>query len=87
MDSFYLKEIKVDNSEITHYWDKNNDFYIYSKGNIFWGSTNKGKFKFKIEVNFPENVFLTNRIFRRGLRYDKSNATFNYEKKWFNNYL
>lgn len=80
MDSFYLKEIKVDNSEITHYWDKNNNCYIFSKGNQFWGSNNKDKFEFKIQVNFPENIFLKNRITRRGLRYDKSNATFNHKK-------
>ncbi len=79
--SQYFLEIKKDlEAEITHLWDFNNNSYIFSKSNLFWGSINGKKFRFYIEINFIKKFFLKNRLIRRALRYDKSNAILNFKK-------
>lgn len=79
-DEYDLEVIEDIKAEIIHFWDPADSSYIYSIGNHFWGLSRGEKFDFFINVKPPNNIALSIRLLRRALRYDKSNAVFNFKK-------
>ena len=80
MIRYALENKIIEDAEITHYWDDKEKGYIFSKGNYFWGSINNRKFNFKINLNLQKRILLSQRFIRRTMRFDKSNAIFNFNK-------
>jgi len=80
MNSLYLEKLEDLNAEITHFWDHEDGSFIFSTGNYFWGFVKGEEFKFNIKIGFPKNIVLSKRLLRRGTRFDKSNAIFNFKK-------
>lgn len=65
-------------TEIVHHYDSNNKDIIASTGNKFFVRLNDKEFSFKVPVSNP--FLLKLRLLRRLLRYDKSNAVFNWKR-------
>lgn len=76
---FFLE--KLNGVESAHYYDIFTLDYIYSRGNLFWGSIKGKKFSVKIPIGNKKTIFMLLRIGRRALRLDKANATFIEDKK------
>ena len=80
MKTINFEKIKDLKAEITHFWDNEENSFKYSTGNYFWGKCKGNEFKFSIKVKYPRSLALSTRLTRRALRYDKSNAIFNFKK-------
>ena len=75
-----MRIIKELESEIVHHWDIKNNDRIFSKANHFWGRIGTKNFDFFIEIGLRDNLKKSNRLFRRALRTDKSNALLNFKR-------
>lgn len=74
-----MKLTKIDNVEIAHLYEPATGNYIYSKGNVFFGSIHNKRFKFKIRRKSHFGLFrllIKSRLLRRFFRLDKSNAAY-----------
>ena len=66
------------NCEIVHHYESNNGDEIKSTGNMFFVRLSGEEFSFSIPGQLK--FLMRYRIIRRFLRYDKSNAVFNWKR-------
>tara|TARA_Y100001968_G_C19450434_1_gene768168 strand:+ start:1621 stop:2661 length:1041 start_codon:yes stop_codon:yes gene_type:complete len=75
-----LKILDILPCEIVHHWESKTETYIYSKANIFWGKINGNSFSIRVDISLKTYLSKKNRLLRRALRSDKSNAFFNFNR-------